>query len=221
MKSKTIIQILLGLVIIGLAVALYLSIMKPVKFDNEYNKRREACAEKLKAIRTLEDAYKSTYGCYTGSFDTLFNRLMNEDSLRVVNKNINYDKIPEDVDINELTEADQIKAGYVSRVTEYVNPIDNLRKSGKFKLTDEEILNLRYVPYPRDKKYDFDLKAGFIEKSGYQMPVFECLVNMEDLLADMDHQLVVNKIAELTQNQRFPGWKVGDMTQTVTDGNFE
>ena len=44
---------------------------------------------------------------------------------------------------------------------------------------------------------------------------------MEDLLADMDHQLVVNKIAELTQNQRFPGWKVGDMTQTVTDGNFE
>ena len=221
MKSKTLIQILLGVVIIGLAVALYMSVMKPVKFDNEYTKRRDACAEKLKAIRTLEEAYKNTYGCYTGSFDTLFNRLMNEDSLRVVNKNINYDKIPEDVDINELTEADQIKAGYVRRVTEYVNPIDNLRKSGKFKLTDEELLNLRYAPYPRDKKYDFDLKAGFIEKSGYQMPVFECLVNMEDLLADMDHQLVVNKIAELTQNQRFPGWKVGDMTQTVTDGNFE
>ena len=221
MKSKTIIQILLGLVIIGLAVALYLSIMKPVKFDNEYNKRREACAEKLKAIRTLEDAYKSTYGCYTGSFDTLFNLLMNEDSLRVVNKNINYDKIPEDVDINEMTETEQIKAGYVSRVTEYVNPIDNLRKSGKFNLTDEEIKNLRYVPYPRDKKYDFNLQAGFIEKSGYQMPVFECLVNMEDLLADMDEQLVINKIAELKQNKRFPGWKVGDMTQAITDGNFE
>ena len=221
MKSKTIIQILLGLVIIGLAVALYLSIMKPVKFDNEYNKRREACAEKLKAIRTLEDAYKSTYGCYTGSFDTLFNRLMNEDSLRVVNKNINYDKIPEDVDINEMTETEQIKAGYVSRVTEYVNPIDNLRKTGKFNLTDEEIKNLRYVPYPRDKKYDFDLQAGSIEKSGYHMPVFECLVNMEDLLADMDEQLVINKIAELKQNKRFPGWKVGDMTQAITDGNFE
>ncbi len=221
MKNKTLIQILLGVVIIGLAIALYLSIMKPVKFDNEYTKRRDACAEKLKAIRTLEEAYKNTYGCYTGSFDTLFNRLMNEDSLKVVNKNINYDKIPEDVDINEMTESEQIKAGYVSRVTEYVNPIDNLRKSGKFNLTDEEILNLRYVPYPRDKKYDFSLQAGFIEKSGYQMPVFECLVQMEDLLSDMDHQLVVNKIAELVQNQRFTGWKVGDMTQTVTDGNFE
>ena len=221
MKKRTIIQIILALVIVGLAVWLYTSIMKPVKFDNEYTKRRDACAEKLKAIRTLEDAYKVTYGCYTGSFDTLFNRLLHEDSMKVVNKNINYDKIPEDVDINEMTESEQIKAGYVSRVTEYVNPIDNLRKTGKFKLTDEEILNLRYVPYPRNKKYDFKLQAGSIEKSGYQMPVFECLVNMEDLLSDLDEQLVINKIDELKKNQKFPGWKVGDMTQAITDGNFE
>ena len=61
MKSRTLIQILLGLVIIGLAIWLVSSIMKPVKFDNEYNKRRDACAEKLKAIRSLEDAYKNTY----------------------------------------------------------------------------------------------------------------------------------------------------------------
>ena len=91
MKNKTLIQILLGIVIVGLAVWLYLSIMEPVKFDNEYTKRRDACAEKLKAIRTLEEAYKNTYGHYTGSLDTLFNRLINEDSLSVVNKNINYD----------------------------------------------------------------------------------------------------------------------------------
>lgn len=221
MKNKTLIQILLGVAIVGLAVALYLSMTKPIKFNSEFTKRRDACAEKLKAIRTLEETYKNTYGCYTGSFDTLINRLMNEDSLRVVNKNINYDRIPEDVDINEMTEADQIKAGYVSRVVEFVNPIDNLRKSGKFNLTDEEIRNVRYVPYPRDRKYDFKLQAGFIEKSGYQMPVFECLVMMDDLLADLDHQLVVNKIDELEKNQRFPGWKVGDMTQTIVDGNFE
>lgn len=221
MKKRTLIQILLAVVIVGLGVWLYLSIMEPVKFDNEYTKRRDACAEKLKAIRTLEEAYKNTYGCFTGSFDTLFNRLLNEDSMKVVNKNINYDKIPEDVEIDEMTESDAIKAGYISRVTEYVNPVENLRKNKKFTLTDEEILNLRYVPYPRDKKYDFDLQAGFIEKSGYQIPVFECLVNMEDLLADLDHQLVVNKLAELKQNHRFPGWKVGDMTQAITDGNFE
>ena len=81
MKGKTIIQIVLGVVIVALAFLLYSSIMKPVRFENEYNKRRDACAEKLKAIRTLEEAYKVTYGAYTGSFDTLINRLMNEDSM--------------------------------------------------------------------------------------------------------------------------------------------
>lgn len=223
MKSRTLIQIVLGVVILGLIFWLYRSMSNPVKFDNEFTKRRDACAEKLKAIRTLEEAYKNTYGCYTGSFDTLFNRLMNEDSMSVVNKNINYDKLPkdEDFDLNNLSESEQIKAGYVSRVTAYVNPIEYLRENKKFTLTDEEILNLRYVPYPRDKKYDFTLQAGFIEKSGYQMPVFECLVEMKDLLQDLDHQMVINKLAELEQNHRFSGWKVGDMTQTITDGNFE
>lgn len=221
MKSKTLIQIVLGVVIVGLIFWLYASIMKPVKFDNEYNKRREACAEKLKLIRTLEEAYKNTYGCYTGSYDTLCDRLLHEDSMRVVNKNINYDKIPEDVDINEMSESEQIKNGYASRVVEYVNPIQYLRENKKFTATEEEILNARYVPYPRNTKYEFQLQAGFIEKSGYQMPVFECLVEMKDLLQDLDHQLVINKLAELEQNHRFSGWKVGDMTQTITDGNFE
>ena len=58
MKIRPIIQIVLGIVIVGLAVMLYSSIMKPMRFENEYNKRRDACAEKLKAIRALEDAYK-------------------------------------------------------------------------------------------------------------------------------------------------------------------
>ena len=84
MKAKTIIQILLAVLIVGLAYVLYDSIMKPVRFDTEYTKRRDACAEKLKSIRTLEEAYKVTYGSYCGSFDTLIGRLMSEDSMSPV-----------------------------------------------------------------------------------------------------------------------------------------
>ena len=109
MKARTVIQIVLGVVIVALVYMLYASIMKPVRFDNEYNKRREACAEKLKAIRTLEDAYKTTYATYTGSFDSLINRLLNEDSMKVVNKVTNYDRIPADVDINEITEKEALE----------------------------------------------------------------------------------------------------------------
>lgn len=232
MKGRTIIQIVLGLVIVALAVVLYNSIQKPMRFDNEYTKRRDACADKLKAIRTLEDAYKVTYGTYCGSFDTLTNRLMNEDSMKVVSKVINYDKIPADVDINEISELEAVKQGYITRVEVFVNPIDELRKNGKLpiidanghkrQLTDEEIRNLRYVPYPRGEKNEFELEAGMLEKSGFFVPVFECRVPLTLLLSDMDHQLVVNKIAEINEVKgRYAGWKVGDMTQAVTDGNFE
>ena len=232
MKGRTIIQILLGVVIIGLAIVLYNSIMKPVRFDNEYTRRRDACAEKLKAIRTLEEAYKVTYGTYCGSFDTLINRLLTEDSMKVVSKVINYDKIPADVDINETPEKEAVEKGYVSRVEIFVNPINKLREDGKLptidatghtvQMSDEQIRNLRYVPYPKSEKNEFDLQAGMLEKSGFFVPVFECKVDLQTLLSDMDHQSVVNKIAEVEKvSGRYAGWKVGDMTQAVTEGNFE
>ena len=204
-----------------------------MRFDTEYTKRRDACAEKLKAIRTLEEAYKSTYGTYTGSFDTLFSRLMNEDSMKVVSKVNNYDKIPEGVDINEVPESEAIKNGWTTRQVVLVNPIANLRETGKLNTTDavtgkireftnEEILNLRYVPYPRSEKYEFELAADQISKSGIMVPVFECKVPLEKLLKDMDEQLVVNKIAEIHEvKDRYAGWKVGDLNQAITDGNFE
>lgn len=233
MKVKTIIQIVLAVAIVGLAYLVYNSIQKPMRFDNEYTKRRDACAEKLKSIRTLEEAYKLTYGTYCGSFDTLITRLMTEDSMKVVSKQINRDKIPADVDINEVPENEAVKNGWISRVEVLVNPIAKLRDDQKLptvdattgktrQLTDEEIKNLRYVPYPKGEKNEFQLQAGQLEKSGFMVPVFECKVDMDVLLKDLDEQLVVNKIAEIHEvKDRYAGWKVGDMTQAVTDGNFE
>lgn len=230
-STKSLIAIVLGVAIVGLAIWLYSSMMNPIKFDNEYTKRRDACAEKLKAIRTLEDAYKITYGKYCCSFDTLCDRLLHEDSMRVVSKVINYDAIPADVDINEMTEMEAVKKGYITRKEIFINPITKLRDDKKLMvtaadgsvhpMTDQEILNLRYVPYPKGKQYEFNLQAGQIDKGGYMVPVFECKVDLADLLGDLDHQLVVNKLAELEEMHRYPGWKVGDMTQAITDGNFE
>ena len=233
MKVKTIIQIVLAVAIVGLAYLVYNSIQKPMRFDDEYTKRRNACAEKLKSIRTLEEAYKLTYGAYCGSFDTLITRLMTEDSMKVVSKQIKRAMIPADVDINEVPENEAVKNGWITRVEVLVNPIAKLREdkklpivdavSGKTRqLTDEEIRNLRYVPYPKGEKNEFQLAAGMLEKSGFMVPVFECKVDMEVLLKDLDEQLVVNKIAEIHEvKDRYAGWKVGDMTQAVTDGNFE
>lgn len=232
MKSKTIVQIVLAIAIVGLAVVLYKSITKPVKFNNEYNVRRDACATKLKAIRTLEEQYKLTYGSYCGDFDTLVNRLYSEDSLKISQRVINYEAIPADVDINEIPQLEAIKKGYMKLVETYVNPIAQLREQKKLnykdadgfthEFTDEEICNLRYVPYPKGKKQEFQLDAGVIERAGLKVPVFECKVDLKDLLSDMNQQDVDNKIASIERVPgKYAGWKVGDMNQSITDGNFE
>ena len=78
------------------------------------------------------------------------------------------------------------------------------------------------MPYPKGEKNEFELYASQIEKSGFMIPVFLCQVPHEVLLSDMDEQLVVNKIAEIHEvKDRYAGWKVGDTTQAITDGNFE
>ena len=158
---------------------------------------------------------------------------MTEDSMKVVSKQINRDRIPADVDINEVPESEAVKNGWITRGEVLVNPIAKLREDGKLpiidaatgkkrQLTDEEIKNLRYVPYPKGEKNEFELQAGQLEKSGFMVAVFECKVPLEVLLKDLDNQLVVNKIAEIHEvKDRYAGWKVGDMTQAVTDGNFE
>ena len=62
MKKSKILQIALAVVIVVLAFVLYNSIMKPVRFDNEFILRRDAVVVKLKEIRTLQEGYKITYG---------------------------------------------------------------------------------------------------------------------------------------------------------------
>ena len=116
--------------------------------------------------------------------------------MKVVSKQINRDKIPADVDINEVPENEAVKNGWISRVEVLVNPIAKLRDDQKLptvdattgktrQLTDEEIKNLRYVPYPKGEKNEFQLQAGLLEKSGFMVPVFECKVDMDVLLKDL------------------------------------
>ncbi|MBR5784127.1 MAG: hypothetical protein IKY43_03050 [Bacteroidales bacterium] len=210
MKNSKILQIALGVVIVVLAVALYNSIMKPIRFDNEYILRRDAVVVKLKEIRNLQEVYKMTYGHYANDIDSLVLGLQ-EGSLPVVKK---YGNVPD-----EMTEAEALQKGIIRRDTVYMNPLEKMREEGKTAMTDAQLAKLKYVPYTDNKT--FEMRSRFVEKSGFDVPVFEVSVHLSVLLADLDQQDVNNKIAELKQANKFPGWKVGDFNEPITDGNFE
>jgi hypothetical protein len=79
--------------------------------------------------------------------------------------------------------------------------------------------DLKYVPFTERQK--FSLAAGIIEKGGVDVNVFEASVLYEVYLKGLDEQMVINLIASKEQIERYPGLKVGSMTEASTDGNWE
>ena len=211
MKVRTIIQIVLAVVIIGLGYLLYDNFKKDIDFDNEYTARRDACAQKLKVIRTLEEAYKQTYYVYCGNFDTLINRLMTEDSLLV---------LKEEYDTNAI-----MQAGLT--IHDVQNMTSDEARDKKF-IVDKR----RYVKVPGFGK---DKEFKLVAKQNDGVWVFMSWIDFEDLYVGekIDPKLLKNKIAAIKEKSKklleqnpdadpvYTSWRVGDTLKPETRGNFE
>lgn len=240
--SKTgsiILKSVLGLLIVFLCVMIFLCVNRPQQRESEYFIRRDACGEKLKVIRTLEEAHKQAYGTYCGNFDTLLINLHKQEQ-RVMRKEKAVNA-PDSV--YDMPELEAIRKGWIVQKEVFVVPLDKLREDGKLTLTDEQLADVIYVPYTH-KQTKFTINADSVAASlsgaGDKLPTFEAFVTLDDLYADYtaeansrgfkkfvelftgsDAQWLINKKAELKDMNRFPGWKVGDITAPVTEGNFE
>lgn len=227
-KVIGIVSAVLVVPIIVLAILVYQSIVTPMRFEDECIARRNACAEKLKAIRTLQEAHKSVYGCYAADLDSLVIDLQ-QGKQPVVKKEV-LKEVPED-----MTESEALKQGYIRRDTVFMNPIQKLREEKKLykvttqgdtvEFTDQDLLEIKYVPVKAkegEPRLEFTSNAGMVERGGFQVPVFEVKVDLMDLLWDLDEQSVINKIADIERvSGKYAGWKVGSMDEPITDGNFE
>ncbi len=210
MRIRTIIQIVLVLVIIALVYFLYDSIMEPVRYENEYNKRSKAVISKLKEIRTLEEAYKVVNGRYMADIDSLI-LFLQQGRVPVIKK---IGDVPD-----TLTEEKALKMGIISRDTIYMNPLEKLREEKKISITEEQLKDLKYIPYGNGQT--FESQASFVDKSGFSVPVIEVKAHFSSFLEGMDKQFVINKIADAEAIKKYPGLKFGSLEQPIIEGNFE
>jgi len=60
-----------------------------------------------------------------------------------------------------------------------------------------------------------------IEKGGVNVHVFEAQALYDIILKGLNEQMVINLIAGKEQIEKYPGIKVGSMTEASTDGNWE
>ncbi|MBQ2132751.1 MAG: hypothetical protein II202_01545, partial [Bacteroidales bacterium] len=62
--------IILPLVIVALVYAIYNSVQAPVQFQKDTKARESVGIQRLKDIRTLQDAFKGATGHFTASIDS-------------------------------------------------------------------------------------------------------------------------------------------------------
>lgn len=199
MKS-TIIKLALGVVIIVLGYILYASIMKPVRFQEELNRRNALIVNKLKDIRTAQTLYKQFNNAYTASFDTLFNFLKTGE-IPVV-------KMVADPTDTTFTKTINDTVGFIKIADSLYSKREN------FKIED-----LAIIPFSDGRR--FEMKAGKIDKGGVMVSVIEILVPYEYYMYDKDEQDVINLSERQKRINKYPGIRMGSLTEASTDGNWE
>jgi hypothetical protein len=209
---KTAFQILLTIAILVLAYFCIDSINKPVKFQKNYETRRDNVIERLKEIRSAQVAYRSVNGVYTASFDTLI-AFVAADSLPMVRME---GALTDSMLFEGMTEATALKMGIITRDTSRISVRDSLFSRKPWILD-----SLRYVPFT-DKK-EFEMGIGVIKTaSEVEVPVFEARVHNNIYLNGLEEQEIININDRQRKLEKYPGLKVGSLSEANNNaGNWE
>lgn len=208
---KTILQIVLLIVIIGLSYAIYESIQQPIRFQQKQKERSTVVIQRLKGIRDAQVAYRTLNNRYTGSFDTLINFIKTA-KLPLVRME---GSLSDSLIAAGVTEVKALAMGLIKRDTVYVNAKDSLFPKGFI------IDSLQYVPFTNKAK--FQMGAGeIVTGSGVKVQVFEAKVHNNVYLNGLDEQEVINLNDMAKKLDRFAGIKVGSLEEANNNaGNWE
>ncbi|MCF6342937.1 MAG: hypothetical protein L3J31_09055 [Bacteroidales bacterium] len=197
--KKIIIQVVLLVVIVFLGWFVYQSIMEPVHFNKEQRAREKEVIGKLKDIRTSQLVFKRLNGAYSDNFDSLvaFLKVAEIPIVKIVPD-------PEDTTFTKT----------INDTVGYIKVSDTLFSRKNYRLDD-----LSIIPFSDGEH--FEMNADTIERGGVEVHVFEVKAPYSAYLKGMDKQTIINIIAKREDIDRYPGLKVGSMTEPSTDGNWE
>lgn len=207
--KKILIQIFLLAAIVALGYWLYDIFKTPMEFESNRTHREGAVIERLKDIRTAERTFRTKYGRFTGSFDTLINF-------------INHDSIVVEMSTGSEDDSAAVAKGLVRKVKFMVAVKDTIFPTG-FVAED-----LRFIPFS-DKVTGSQMSqfklgaANLITESKVAVPVFEAFAPYTTFLGDLDKQELINfRDMRVNTLKRDDGLKVGSLEGANNEaGNWE
>ncbi len=204
------INILLLLLIAGLIYLLFTSISEPIKFQNEYSKRKNAVVSKLMEIREAQQAYRGITGQYAPTFDTL-KQVLKEGEFTIVK-----------------LFGDETAGAKIKREEFKVPAIDSIMKIKWKNAVGEDQLgfnldSIEFVPYTDGKT--FELVADTITyQQTRNVPVLEAKIPVKEFMGPFADPIY--KRYDAGYNPDDPAekqyyLKFGNMSKPTTAGNWE
>jgi len=225
--KKVLTIVILPILILGLLYLIIASVMKPVNFQKEQKQREAVGIERLKDIRTLQVAYKSTYDRFAPSIDTLKDFYHNG-TITVIKQIGSMD------DSAAVAHTEAIKKRNPRITSEQLQEMyDNGDKQLVFRIeTDipvkDTLFNdrpgfcidsLAFIPFSGDS---IIMQSVISKVSGVDVPLFEACMPYKSLLKGMDNQLRINLDADRKDIDKYPGLMVGSITSPNNNaGNWE
>ena len=225
---KIVLEVVLLCAIAGLVYLIYSSIMKPVNFNKQKERREAVAIQRMKDIRTLQVAYKSVNGKYVSTIDSLKNFYENgkmevvmqigsaDDSIawthtekiKKANRKITPEKLLE-----------MYNAGDKNLVFSVVTQIP-VKDTLFLRRDDFCIDSLATIPFSGGAPVIMDADVRMV--SGVPVPLFEAKMPYKLLLKGMDNQLRINLDAERKDQNKYVGLQVGSLEAPNNNaGNWE
>lgn len=199
---KVLTYLILPIAIVVLVYFIYESVMEPVRFKKEVERRSEIAIDRLKSIRTLQDAYKSQNGRYLSDTDSLIDFYKNG-TITIIRQ------------IGSMDDSVAVAQKRVFRDSIHIAVRDTLLKA-----STSPVDSISFIPFSGGKRVEMTAVARKV--SGVVIPLFEATMPYDYLLSGLDRQLVVNLKAEREDLGQYPGLKVGDINNPNNNaGNWE
>ena len=207
---KVTLKILLAVAVVLLAYMCYRSIMGPIEFKDEKDRRENLIKVRLIDIRKAQIEYKNIHKVHAANFDELSKFLKDEKLPFLIKEGVLTDEQLE----KGMTEKEAVKKGLIRRDTIWVTAVDTLFGKGY------NVDDLRNVP-GANVQFTMDT-ATLTSGSGYTVKVFQCGVQYDDYLGDLDKQLVYNLKDKAEKMNKYPGLRVGSVEEINNNaGNWE
>ena len=207
---KVTLKILLAVAVVLLAYMCYRSIMGPIEFKDERDRRDNLIKASMIDIRKAQIAYKNIHKVHAANFDELSKFLKDEKLPFLIKEGVLTDEQLE----KGMTEKEAVKKGLIRRDTVWVTAVDTLFGKGY------NVDDLRNVP-GANVQFTMDT-ATLTSGSGYTVKVFQCGVLYDDYLGDLNKQEVYNLKDKASKMGKYAGLRVGSVEEINNNaGNWE